>query len=144
MATIDVYGFEDLDSVFKHIRDIPWEVTEDALQEMGAVLIEKVKREGDAMGIRDPESSQHVLDTLTLAKAKKTDAGGIQNVTFKGSRTRGRTRTRNAEIAFVNEYGKRGQQARPFMAQAMKQHEKEIREPGEKRIGDWLEKEWKN
>ena len=22
--------------------------------------------------------------------------------------------------------------------------EKEIREPGEKRIGDWLEKEWKN
>lgn len=143
MATLDVYGFDDLDSVFRDIADIPWEVTKDALQQMGAVMVEKVKREGESMGIRDPESDVHVLDKIALAKAKKTEGGGIQAVTFKGTRRRGRTRVRNAEIAFINEFGKRGQPARPFMDQAMKQHEREIWEPGEERIGDWLENEWK-
>ena len=62
------------------------------------------------------------------------------NVTFSGTRTRGRTKTRNAEIAFINEYGKRGQAPRPFIRQAAEQGADTIAKPGEEIIGDWLEK----
>ena len=68
------------------------------------------------------------------------DSGGYADVTFSGTRTRGRTRTRNAEIAFINEYGKRNQPARPFIRTAAETGGDQIAEPGEKIVGDWFEK----
>ena len=91
------------------------------------------------MGIKDPDSNVHILDTIKAKKPKKTDAGGYADITFEGSRQRGRTRTRNAEIAFVNEYGKRNQAARPFIGTAMTQNEEAIAAPGAETIGDWIE-----
>ena len=82
------------------------------------------------MGVRDPESEVHILDKISKAKAKLTASGGYQEITFSGSRRRGNTTTRNAEIAFVNEYGKRGQQPRPFIGQAMTANEEQIAAAG--------------
>ena len=146
MATLETYGFEDLDDVYKKIMDIPWEVTESALNGMAAVAAEKVKSQGEAMGVRDPESDVHILDKIVLRKAKKTEFGGVQNISFSGSRTRGEkgTKTRNAEIAFIKEYGKRTQAARPFISTALNQYTDQITNPGADAILDWIEKEWKN
>ena len=139
MATLELDGFESLEDAFRRISEIPFDVTAEALDGMADVAAQKIRAQGEGMGVRDPESDVHILDRIKRNKAKQTPEGGTETVTFSGSRSRGKTRTRNAEIAFVNEYGKRGQAARPFIGLAMTQHEDEIRKPAEKILGDWIE-----
>ena len=140
MATLELYGFEDLQDALSRIGSIPFDVLEDALDGMSDVAAAKIRAQGGSMGVRDPESDVHILDKIKRGKAKKTDDGGYADITFSGSRTRNGTTTRNAEIAFVNEYGKRGQAARPFIGLAMTQNEKTIQDAAEEVIGDWIEK----
>ena len=140
MATVEIEGLDALDKMFADAGEIPFEVTSAAIGAMAAVAEAKVKASGEAMGVRDPKSRVHILDKITHTKIKKTDAGGYSDVTFSGSRTRGRTRTRNAEIAFINEYGKRGQPARPFIRKAAEEGADAIAAPGKKIIGDWFVK----
>ena len=143
MASLELSGFDDLSDAFRRISEIPFDVTEKALDGMAEVAAAKMKSTGESMGVRDPESNVHILDKITRAKAKKTDTGGYENITFSGSRRRDKTSTRNAEIAFVNEYGKTGQQARPFIATALAQFEDQIQDEAEEVIGGWIEKEFK-
>lgn len=140
MAQIRLDGLNAVDAMFKEIGEIPFDVTAEALDAMANVAEKKVRTSGEAMGVRDPESSVHILDKITHTRPKKTDSGGYADVTFSGTRTRGRTRTRNAEIAFINEYGKRNQPARPFIRKAAETGGDQIAEPGEKIVGDWFEK----
>lgn len=140
MATFDVSGLDELVNAIEDISKIPWDVEEDALNAMSKVAEAAVKRTGENMGVRDPDSKVHILDNITHTKPKKTLSGGYSDITFKGRRKRGNTNTRNAEIAFINEYGKRGQPARPFIRQAAEQDADAIAAPGEKIIGDWFEK----
>ena len=121
MATLELQGFEDLEDAFRRISEIPFDVTAEALHGMAEGAMDKIKK---------------------ASKAKKTETGGYLNISFSGSRKRGKTTTRNAEIAFVNEYGKRGQPARPFIGTAMSRSADEITAPAEKVIGDWIENEF--
>lgn len=140
MASLEFSGLDELSAAFQRLENIPESVTTKALTEMGEVAFARIKRTGESMGARDPESNVHILDKMTLTKPKLTNDGGYAEVTFSGSRTRGNTRTRNAEIAFINEYGKRGQEARPFIGTAMSQAEKAITDAGAEVLGDWIEK----
>lgn len=140
MATVKLEGFAEIDRMFKELGDVPFDVTSEALLAMAAEGEKAVRSTGSAMGVRDPESNVHILDKITHTKVKQTDDGAVGYVTFSGSRTRGKTKTRNAEIAFVNEYGKRNQAARPFIRQAAEQYADAIAAPGEKILGDWQEK----
>lgn len=124
--------------MFAKLGDVPWDVTQQALDRMAEAGEDAVRRTGQAMGVRDPESSVHILDKIKHTKPKKTDSGGYCEVTFSGSRRRGNTTTRNAEIAFVNEYGKEGQTARPFIRQAGEQYGDQISDQGEQVLGDWM------
>ena len=142
MASLELLGFEDLDDAFKRIGDFPEDVKIDALDAMAQVAAERIKQTGEAMGVRDPESTVHILDKVTRNKAKMSWSGDYEDITFAGTRTRGNTRTRNAEIAFINEYGRRKEEARPFILKAMTQYEEQIAAPGEKIVGDWIEKEF--
>lgn len=142
MARLEIYGMDDLDAAFNRIGNIPEAETTRALNEMADIAAAGIKRSGEALGIRDPESNVHILDKIVKRKAKITRDGGYVDITFSGSRTRGTTKTRNAEIAFINEYGKRGQPARPFIGQAMNQNEEKIAAAGGDVLGDWIEKEF--
>lgn len=142
MATLKIEGMEDLNAALKRIGEVPPEVKASALGSMANIAAAAIKRSGESMGVRDPESSVHILDKISRSKAKITQAGGYQDITFSGTRTRGKTKTRNAEIAFVNEYGKRGQPARPFIGQAMTQNEEKIAAAGGDVLGDWIENEF--
>lgn len=149
MASLELLGFDGLDDAFKRIGNIPWEVTDDALQAMAEVEMRKIIQDGKAGGIYDPKSNIHILDKIKVNKSKKTDAGGHADITFRGTRTRGGKRgearkTRNAEIAFINEFGKAGQPARPFIKTAIERYTEEIVSPGEKIVGDWIEKEFQS
>lgn len=144
MATLELDGFDSLEEAFRRISEIPFAVTEEALDGMAEVAAGKIRAQGETMGVRDPDSDVHILDRIRTGKAKQTESGGYESITFSGSRTRGGSRTRNAEIAFINEYGKRGQQARPFIGTAMTQNEDAILAPADKVIGGWIEQNFKN
>lgn len=140
MASVSFEGLADLDKMFRELGDVPLEVLSEALQGMQAAGIQAIRTTGEAMGVRDPESNVHILDKLKASKIKQTDDGAVAYVNFSGRRSRGNSSTRNAEIAFVNEYGKLGQPARPFIRQASEQYADQIAAPGEKALGDWQEK----
>ncbi|MBQ6396967.1 MAG: hypothetical protein IJI06_02340 [Oscillospiraceae bacterium] len=140
MAQINLAGINAIDEMFSNLREVPWSVTSEALDAMAEEAEKQVKQSGETLGVRDPESNVHILDKIQHTKPKRTSSGGSSDVTFSGTRTRGRTRTRNAEIAFINEYGKRGQAPRPFIRQAAEQGADAIAAPGEKIVGDWFEK----
>lgn len=142
MATLKIEGMDGLNAAFGRIQNIPADAKTKALSDMADIAAAAIRRSGEAMGVRDPESEVHILDKISKAKAKLTASGGYQEITFSGSRRRGNTTTRNAEIAFVNEYGKRGQQARPFIGQAMTTNEEQIAAAGGDALGDWIETEF--
>ena len=138
MAVVKVEGFADLDAMFQRLGDVPFDVTAAALDAMAEEGERAVRSTGAAMGVRDEESDTHILDHVTHSRPRQTDDGGKTAVTFSGSRRRGNTTTRNSEIAFINEYGKEGQPARPFIRQAGEQYGDQISDPGEKIVGDWM------
>ena len=137
MATLELTGFDDLEDAFRRISEIPFDVTAEALDAMASVAADAIRSTGESMGVRDPESDVHILDRIKPRKPKKTTEGS-----FTGTRRRGNTTTRNAEIAFVNEYGKKGQPARPFIGTAMNRSADRIQDQAEKVIGDWIENEF--
>ena len=98
MASFSVSGMDELQAAFGRIGEIPWSVTEEALNGMAAVAAVKVREQGESMGVRDPESDVHILDTIKPVKAKKDDSGGHQDITFAGKRTRHGKQTRNEVI----------------------------------------------
>ena len=101
---------------------------------------ERIRETGEAMGVRDPESSEHILDKLKLSKVTYTKDGGYLKVTYSGKRLRGKTTTQNSEIAFINEFGKRGQPARPFMKTALDKSADEISQAGADKLSAWQDK----
>lgn len=142
MASLEIFGMDDLNDAFGRIADIPDAVTTRALNAMAEIAAKEIKASGESMGVRDPESDVHILDSIKPTKVKITESGGYKNITFSGTRQRGDKRESNAVIAFVNEYGTRNQTPRPFIGQAMNKNEKKIAEAGGEVIGDWIEKEF--
>lgn len=143
MARFELDGFEEFDKAFRAVATIPWSVTKQALAQMADTAKAAVKRAGESMGVRDDgnEEGPHILDSIVFTKTKKIRGGGYADLTFEGSRKRGNTVTRNAEIAFVNEYGasRRGIAARPFVANGMASGEGAINEAADEIIGGWIE-----
>ena len=138
MASLEISGFEELAEAYLRIVNIPWEVMEKSLDEMAEEGLQAIKSSGEKMNVRDPESDVHLLDTLKRRKAKKTDSGGYEDVSFSRSRLRNGKRTANATIAFENEYGNRRQEARPFVEYGINHKADEIAE-GAEPILDWME-----
>lgn len=143
MSEIILTGFDELQDAFKAIREIPFSVTRQALDGMADVAEQKIRATGESMGVRDtdPNAQTHILDHISHSRPKQTDSGGKAFITFLGSRRRGNTTTRNAAIAYINEYGAphRGISARPFISTGMARNEKEITAPAEEIIGGWIE-----
>lgn len=140
MARFSCSGFDELNAAYAEMKDIPRSVTQDVLEAMGAVAMERIRETGEAMGVRDPESSEHILDKLKLSKVTYTKDGGYLKVTYSGKRLRGKTTTQNSEIAFINEFGKRGQPARPFMKTALDKSADEISQAGADKLSAWQDK----
>lgn len=143
MSTIKVLGLDELLQAFGNISEISATVKDKALKEMSKKAAERVKSRGEAMRVRDMESSEHILDEISVISPKLTESGGYADITFNGSRRRGNTSTRNAAIAYINEFGKRSQPARPFIGTAMLKNADEITATGAEIIGDWIENEYK-
>ena len=118
MAELICYGLDGLMLSLKEIEEIPAEVQDEMLL-AGAEVVAKAQREKLMdYGIYDGSSPKHVADSIKPGKVKLKKGQRVIYVSPTGSRRRGKTVTRNAEILFVNEYGKKRQKARPAVRDA--------------------------
>jgi len=144
MATFNVEGIDELIEAFDSASKVPEEVKKIALKSMGGILEDAIRNEGRAKGVRDPESTTHVLDSITLNEPEITDDGGSIYVTFKGKRrdSKHKKPTRNAEIAFLNEFGVPERNIEPtnFIRDAVEKNADKVNEAGAKIIFTWQEK----
>ena len=128
MAEFSSFGLDELMLSLSEIAEIPEEVQDEILNAQADVTLEAQKNTVRAYGIYDEENTgTHVAESLKKCKVKlrKKDGTRVIYITPAGSRKRGGKRrwskvttTRNAEILFVNEYGKKGQKARPAIRDA--------------------------
>ena len=76
------------------------------------MTVQEQRRQGRAYGVEDTGLT---LRSIKKGKVKLHKGQRVLYITPTGTRRRGHKRVRNAEIAFINEYGKKGQKARPFI-----------------------------
>lgn len=118
MAEFSCNGLDNLMLSLQEIAEIPAEVQDEMLQAGADVVAQAQREKVKAYGIYDGSSPKHVADTIKPGKVKLKKGQRVIYVSPTGSRRRGKSVTRNAEILFVNEYGKRGQKARPAIRDA--------------------------
>ena len=118
MAELTCYGLDGLMLSLKEIEEIPAEVQDEMLLAGAEVVAQAQREKVKAYGIYDGSSPRHVADAIKPGKVKLKKGQRIIYVSPTGSRRRGKTVTRNAEILFVNEYGKKRQKARPAVRDA--------------------------
>jgi len=117
MAQFHVEGLDGLEDFFGNIAAIPDKVIDKMLNAEADVSVIAQKRTTASMW-SGPYSTGVSSNSIKKGRPKKTKDGRVVSITFKGSRTRANTTTSNAEIAFVQEFGKRGQDARPAIKTA--------------------------
>ena len=118
MAEFTCNGLDDLMLSLQEIAAIPEEVQDEMLRAGADVVAQAQREKVKAYGIYDGSSPRHVADTIKPGRVKLKKGQRVIYVTPTGSRRRGKSVTRNAEILFVNEYGKRCQKARPAIRDA--------------------------
>lgn len=143
MVELNFEGLDELMTAFENVSKVPDDVLFKALTEMQDIAASEMKTSGERYKVRDPESDVHILDTIKKNKPKRVEDGGKASISFSGSRQRGNKRVSNGYIAFVQEYGKRNQQARPFVSEAINRNSERIVRVGAKIVSDWLTQEFK-
>lgn len=138
MAEFSFSGINELELSLREIEELPEEVADEMLEAQADVLIDEIQNRGEAYGVMAPGSGK-MLKSIKKGKAKRGKNGTRQIVVSpRGSRTRGKKKTSNAEIAFLNNYGTRHQQARPFWSDAEKTSEKSMEKAAAEVHDKWL------
>lgn len=119
MAYFKVEGLDDLAKDFENISTLPSEVIDEMLNAEADVVVAAQKRTAKSM-LSGPYAHSPVLiaSSIKKSKVKKNSDGASIQIQFVGSRKRAGSTSTKAEIAFVNEFGKRGQNPRPFIETA--------------------------
>lgn len=118
MAEFVSQGLDGLVLDLAAVAAMPEEVQDEILNAEADVVVEAQRRKVKEFGIYDGSSPVHVASSIKKGRPKTRKGQRVIYVTPKGSRKRGNTVTRHAEILFVNEFGKENQKARPAVATA--------------------------
>ena len=113
MAQFEVEGLEALEDFFGNMAAIPDEVIDKMLNAEADIAVNAQKRTASSM-LNGPYNKGAVSGAVKKSKVKGTKSGKAINITFPGKQHGNRI----GEIAFVNEYGKQGQNPRPFIKTA--------------------------
>lgn len=123
MANFSVSGLDEFMLSMQQVAELPESVIEDMLKAGADVVAEAQRKEASAV-LRGPYATGETALSIEKGRVKlRRDGSRIIYVTPTGNRKRGKrkvSKTRNAEIAFVNEFGvpHRGIPARPFISVA--------------------------
>lgn len=112
MAEFSSHGIDDLLLDMQQIEEIPENVQDEMLNAMADVTAREQQKKALAYGVQDTGIT---IRSIKKGKVKLRKGVRVIYITPTGTRKRGRNRVRNAEIAFVNEFGTDGQKARPFV-----------------------------
>lgn len=112
MAMLSTNGLAEFAVSLEDISIIPDTVMEQMLQAEADIIEEAQKEKGRAYGVH---RTGVTLDSIRRSKTSKSKDGKSILVMPMGENADG---NRNAEVAFINEFGKRGQLARPFIRDA--------------------------
>ena len=125
MAKVEFKGIDEISLSLKEIEELPDEVIDEMLNARADVIVEAQRAEARKLGkeYRNKAQAKDYSTGLTArsiqkGKIKVKDGKRVLYITPVGSRRRGKTVTRNAEIAFLNEFGTRTIQARHFLRKA--------------------------
>ena len=132
MARIEVTGLHETLISMEKIANIPDSVMQAMMEAQADIVVEAQKRTASTM-LQGPYYRGGVAGGVSKGKFKRTKDGAEHYVVFKGTQHG----TRIAEIAFINEYGKKGQPARPFIKTANEQAVDEATEAAAKILHDW-------
>lgn len=128
MGSISVFGLDELLGDLDSLAKLPDSVT-DGMLEAEADVIAAAQQAQAAETWTGDYATGTTARSIKKGKVKKTGLGKSITVAPTGTNKRG---TRNAEVAFINEYGKKGQPGQPAIRTANEQKEKEAVEAGEK------------
>lgn len=127
MAEFSFKGLDEVTLSMREVAELPTEIIDAMLNAGADVAVEaqraEARRLGKVGGYRNPNQTRD-YSTGTTARAIKKGRVKVQKehrvlyITPTGSRTRGKKAPRNAEIAFVNEFGSKTIHARGFMRAA--------------------------
>jgi len=136
MAKFTQYGIRDLIQEFDRLARVPDEVINDMLNAGADVIARKQKEVGRRMGVY---RTGVTLDSIKKSRKTGKSAGGRYiDIYPQGKNADG---NRNAEVAFINEFGKKGQSARPFMQTANEEAADEAIEASAKVFYGWQDQQ---
>lgn len=120
MARIEFTGISDLGDVFGDLAAGIDEVADDMLNAMGDVVAPAQKKTASTM-LQGPFYKGGVAGAVTKSRVKRGANGRVMFIEFVGTQHGESLST----IAYINEYGKTNQPARPFIMTANEQSEGE-------------------
>ena len=141
MALFEYTGVDALMDDLRSLAGMPDSVVDGILNAEADVVVQ-AQREEIQRQWKGPHSMGISAQSIKKDnKIKRDGSGPYINVYPQGTRKRGKERVRNAEIAFINEYGapKRGIAARPAIKAAMRSKMEEISGAGEKVYNAYLD-----
>lgn len=140
MARLEFDGLDSLMDDLDSLAHLPDRVVEDVLN-AGADVLVPAQRAEISSRWRGKYSEGISAKSVKKSKVKKTKDGGAVHIYPQGTRKRGKKRIRNAEVAFINEYGapKRGIAPRPAIAAANAKAEQTAADAGEQVFNAYLD-----
>lgn len=135
MATMTTTGLDEYAFDIQELSDLPDEVLREMLQAEGEV-IKRAQTETAQSMLQGPYYAGGVASGVRLGKYKRNSGNATMYVTFEGTQHGNRI----AEIAFINEFGKHGQPARPFIRTANEAHADEAVDAAVKVYDNYLRK----
>lgn len=132
MATFDCNGIDDLMLSMAEIAAVPEDIQDEMLNAQAAVVERAQKSKGEAYGVH---RTGVTLGSIKRTKIKSGKDGRGLYVYPQGKNADG---NRNAEVAFLNEFGKKGQPARPFINDANETSEAETTKAAFDVYDKWL------
>lgn len=112
MASMNWIGVDEIIHAFDATADDISDCSEEICTKGAEIIRNEQVKTGEAMGVHRTGTT---LNSLSVKGFVKTRDGGFCKVTFDGRNDDG---NENSEVAFINEYGKTNQPARPFIATA--------------------------
>jgi len=113
MYSVTHVGLNALKDALKDIERIPEDVQDEMLNAQADIVVDAQVHTAGTM-LQGPYNEGEVARSVFKSKPRKKKTGRYIDVGFKGEQHGNRL----AEIAFVNEYGKKSQEARPFIRKA--------------------------
>ena len=126
MAKVEFKGIDEVELSFKELAALPDKLIDEMLNARADVVVEAQRAEARKLGTEYRNKGQTknyatgmTANSIRKGKVKVKDGQRVLYITPTGSRKRGRAKAvRNAEIAYENEYGKKGVPARNFIRTA--------------------------